>query len=183
MNNFDPQHFSNTIYAFTLLAIFPPKHLTVELQKLILKENFTPPELRQVLIYNAVMKIYKRDDLVIETLPFDIEIYKNEDYIISNLELNVKKHLSDLNITFESSYWIKECFNRVDFYLSTKNMIVQVDGPSHFLDTGEYNMSTRIQNLILTNSGYQIFRINYKYWGILDEDEKTEYLRSAINNL
>lgn len=65
----------------------------------------------------------------------------------------------------EEEKWIKEIAAPVDILITTgagKKIIIQVDGPSHFLsDSYEYNGSTKFNTNILEKLGYMVIRIAY----------------------
>ncbi|KJV54502.1 RAP domain protein, partial [Orientia chuto str. Dubai] len=84
----------------------------------------------------------------------------------SNLQLDilkvVKKVLAQHDIKRE--FYIKHIASNVDIFIKGKNIVIQVDGPSHFDDNNAPNFSTRLNSTLLSLYQYKVLRIPYWNW-------------------
>jgi hypothetical protein len=70
----------------------------------------------------------------------------------------------------------------VDFYIPSKNMVIEVNGPYHFTTDGIFNVDTKYKQASLIKLGYKVVNINYYDWSKLtSNNEKTIFLKKLLN--
>jgi very-short-patch-repair endonuclease len=99
---------------------------------------------------------------------------------ISNSEKSLGNILADMKLPFEGSVFNRDILSVVDFYAPDSKTVLQYDGPSHFLSDGSFNGSTLFQTRLLEYRGYDIARIDYKYWARKKVWEKKKHLKALL---
>lgn len=97
---------------------------------------------------------------------------------ISELQNNVihklKPYLKDYAV--QEEYFIESIGSRVDAYVADLNLIIQVDGRSHFTNDDNhkisYNQQTKLNSLLLAKLGFNEMRITY-----LDVEQNNKWVR------
>jgi very-short-patch-repair endonuclease len=74
------------------------------------------------------------------------------------------------------THWIPGAATTIDFFVPKHNLIIQVDGPTHYLSDGSQNGNTRFQTRLLEKLDYQVLRLGYRE---LDHDAKT-YIQQQL---
>ena len=92
----------------------------------------------------------------------------------SKIELLFKKWCKKNNIKYKHQYQIKNKGHRYDFYLTEKNILVEIDG-FYFHNTKKQKNRDELQEQHATNNGYKILRFSDK------EIKKTKGL--CFNNI
>ena len=172
IDKFDSQALVNTIHALNIMQIKISIPLKEALNKLALN-NLCKEEVHQIWIAEQIERYFFRDRLLNEEnyriIEEKVELYKYDKPTISVLQKDIFNHISaNKNIiyqTIEEESWIKEIAAPVDILITTmtgKKIIVQVDGPSHFIGNDhQYNSSTKFNTKILEKLGYMVIRIAY----------------------
>ena len=109
---------------------------------------------------------------------------------LSDLQRSVCNQLRNLYPTIEikEEVWFDSIASSVDIYIPAKNLIVEVDGPSHFvMNTKEYKPNKFLRDAILSTPSAQntntILHIPYFEWVQLKSNsERQNYLRRKIES-
>ncbi|MBX9621561.1 MAG: hypothetical protein K2X28_06005, partial [Alphaproteobacteria bacterium] len=105
----------------------------------------------------------------------------------SNLQTSVKGTLGELfPDEFQEEHWFDSLVAHVDFYSPQQNLVVEVDGPSHFIEkTYRYNAQTLLRDRILEKSDrVKVVHVPYFEWAPLRNDsEKKQYLMRKVRSL
>ena len=83
--------------------------------------------------------------------------------------------------------WTKETFTRVDIALESRRVIIQVDGPHHYVrqrnGTRSLRPSDMLLNAVWRAHGWHVVRVDHKKWESLeDEKERRRFIRQEIGN-
>ena len=74
-------------------------------------------------------------------------------------------------------HWIEALEVPVDIFIPTQNLIIQVDGPSHFFRDRQLHASDILNSQLLERMGYRVKRIPYFDWdALLSPENKSEYI-------
>ena len=71
----------------------------------------------------------------------------------------------------------------VDLLIPSKRIVVEVDGPSHFVDTRtgpSLSGSTMLKHRHLKACGYHVVSVPYFEWYHLTSKQQTKYLRKIL---
>lgn len=173
LSKFDPQIFSNTLYAACVLDLKLPEAfkscVSLSLENDIEQDTKSLRVMystRDYLKAQGINFVFKQDTLT--------KLQKNEDNSMSNLEKKTGVALSKvLQDMYPQAQLEKQCFidgsaSTADFFIDAcgdKGLVIQVDGPTHFLNKGTerqcVNGFTAFQTRQLQTQGYQVLRLPY----------------------
>jgi very-short-patch-repair endonuclease len=117
-------------------------------------------------------------------LPFSLPNHTNrKDFTISNFQKVVNKELKGL---LKTKFLIEEKVNQidrtVDILIKNKKIIIEIDGPYHFLVNGKGDFRPHglalFQDEILKSLGYKIFHIPFYEWQ--DPVKKPELIKRLL---
>lgn len=105
--------------------------------------------------------------------------------------LSVLKEVhADSQVVLEEEHFIESSASAVDFFIAAcgdKGLVIQVDGPSHFLNKGtrqqRINGTTAFQTRFLRKKGYQVLRLPYDLLnrhGVFDIDDTDSLVPAAL---
>lgn len=100
----------------------------------------------------------------------------------SRLERDVESVLNSLNIEFESGTFMGCIAASTDFLLTQENIVIEVDGPTHFLDDQRsLKPSDLLQDELLDRAGYKVLHVPYFKWSALKgRKEKINYMKRHL---
>jgi very-short-patch-repair endonuclease len=185
-DQFDQQALANIFYAHGLLEIKPTTELLACIKKLDIDSlsiegahmvYLTIKALRLELQFSAGTKFAKVLEASRGLKP---TTSKFQDSVISSL-----KRLNLHDITKIETELFIECISSpcdIYFELNGKKIIVEADGPTHYLADGmTLNPPTLLKSRILVKQGYIVIRVPYFDWDHLKNDEsRQDYLKKAI---
>jgi very-short-patch-repair endonuclease len=185
-DQFDQQALANIFYAHGLLEIKPTTELLACIKKLDIDSlsiegahmvYLTIKALRLELQFSAGTKFAKVLEASRGLKP---TTSKFQDSVISSL-----KRLNLQDITKIETELFIECISSpcdIYFELNGKKIIVEADGPTHYLADGmTLNPPTLLKSRILVKQGYIVIRVPYFDWDHLKNDEsRQDYLKKAI---
>jgi very-short-patch-repair endonuclease len=178
-DQFRPQQLANLFYAYALLDQEPHKDMIQPLFEIMrtLKDQHALQCLYLCLQSFRLTKGLPQE--VKEKFDRQQSKLKKADSTISNLQLSVETVLTSMYLrqVVKKEFWFDCIASHVDFYIPHLNMVIEVDGPYHFIEkTHTYNQSTLLRNRILQRShnGLKVLRIPYFEWDQLDTLEKKE---------
>ncbi|MDX1916513.1 MAG: tetratricopeptide repeat protein [Rickettsiaceae bacterium] len=108
---------------------------------------------------------------------------KNDNSKSSRLHKNFLNNLSLLcNTQLISEYYLKGIYAPVDIFCPEYNLVIQVDGPTHYYhgssnQNNKITFRTKLNTKILELAGYIVKRISYKD---LDQDKEGDLLSEVI---
>lgn len=79
----------------------------------------------------------------------------------SKIEIRVFQELSK-KIDAIHDFWVENLALPVDIYVSSKNLILQVDGIHHFYPNGEYHFRDVFTTKLLERYGFRVVRLNFR---------------------
>ncbi|MEE2770048.1 MAG: RAP domain-containing protein, partial [Pseudomonadota bacterium] len=69
----------------------------------------------------------------------------------------------------------------VDCYIPTKNLVLEVNGPSHYSLDGSLNVKSVKQAELIKKLGFKYQVISYKDWDALEDDaEKKAFIKNLM---
>lgn len=98
----------------------------------------------------------------------------------SSLQEEIAIILKRIDSNFKEDVWLK--INSVDFLYSEESLIIEVDGPTHFIaETLEYLGKDILKQRLLEGMGYRVKRIPYMEWRTLKSfTARKKYLENII---
>jgi len=193
IRDFNAQDLANTAWTLMLYSLFNATNAYHPLLILLIRNlNAKTAALRkedlgeiyQVLLYLEHFSSEKLDsssnlqakiDVYLKTLsktpPQSSDLHK---FVQTALETLLKKKLS-------SELFVEGFF--IDIVLDpAKKIAIEVDGPSHFLNTGEMRGNNLIKDKLLEKLGWTVFHVSYRAWNALkSEEEKGNYLKTLLH--
>jgi very-short-patch-repair endonuclease len=104
--------------------------------------------------------------------------FRARPFSMYSLQQDVGSYLPN---SFRAGAYIPEIGSKVTYYDAKSKMVLQVDGPSHFLSDGSYDGSSAFQSRLLEACGYRVVRISYSVWNHLaTKRKKAEYVQSFL---
>lgn len=110
-----------------------------------------------------------------------IKYFFNNKGKISRIHLDVVAVLRSMDITCKYEYEIKD-LNLVDIFIPSKNLIIEVNGPSHYIPGG-YSLrgSTYVKSAVLSKLGFIVGNIHHQDWSELKGLEaKRQFIKNLI---
>lgn len=69
----------------------------------------------------------------------------------------------------------------VDCYIPSKNLVIEVQGPSHYSLDGSLNVRSEKQAELIKKLGFKYQVVSYKDWGELkDDDAKKAFIKNLM---
>ena len=149
--------------------------------------------------YHKLLKCRKINNILFDNNNFDFIFKYNiniKNYLLpvttSEFQNKLKKYFEHFfgvdNLIMNHN--IYEGVYNVDFHIPSKSLIIEIDGPYHFLNF-EYVIKDKLKNKLIKKN-YDLIRINYINWSHTDLDNHIEILtfglfkyisKSLINSL
>jgi very-short-patch-repair endonuclease len=160
---------SHMLYAFPCLLI-DVTHIQpfLEKSKVYFDKNKTTAfdlkhnqSLRELLIAQNYFRMIGFD-LGVDSKPFKsiLQVLKDEKRNITDIKAEILVHL---NATFRESVeyevWLDVVCNKVDFYIASQKLIIEVYGMHHF-DGEELKQRVKLKHYLLKNAGYSILPLD-----------------------
>lgn len=102
----------------------------------------------------------------------------------SSLQKDVTGKLKGLvgsdNLEVEKGFGIADCL-RVDCYISSHNLVVEIDGPIHYDKDGGLNYASRQRQTLLEKLGLKVERIKYNDWDNATKSEQIDLLNRILD--
>jgi hypothetical protein len=185
-DQFDPQHLANIFYGYALLKQEVPQTLLDPIFNIL---RVTKDIKFQHSIYRG-LSYYHRLDWLDAVLQIKYQKFcnkkKEEVPTKSNLQKSISSILSSIfPEVFQEEVWFDALISHVDFYSPQCHLVIEVDGPSHFLEnTQTYSAKTLLRNLILEESSEPAVRIvsipYYKWASLRSPEAKKSYLQEEV---
>jgi very-short-patch-repair endonuclease len=171
LSDFKPQDFANTLHSCVMMGCDTPDEFIQGIRTM--KEIFNPKGWHQLYTASvfADLSLDFPEDLVDQLRAFED---KGVSALEERAEKEIWKRLGEENVLH--SHWISGAATTVDFFVQKHNLIIQVDGPTHYLSDGSQNGNTRFQTRLLEKLGYRVLRLGYRE---LDQDAKT-YIKQQL---
>ena len=101
----------------------------------------------------------------------------------SNLQINIFNRIKQLypEYIIEKEYFILNKLCSCDIYIHDINLVIEIDGPTHYDENNVKNVRTRLRDNIYTRNSIKYVSIPYYEWNNLSSVEEQEiYLKSKI---
>ena len=101
----------------------------------------------------------------------------------SKLHFDVSACLSRMGIMHTNERWCERAARSIDIAIERAGapVALEVDGPSHYLQDGRPNGSTKLRNRMLAAHGWRVMVVDYRTWiGLKTQPQQEEYLRRLI---
>ena len=171
---FNPQDIANIMYAFGLLDIKPTGDVYDCLMKAIRNnhEEFNTIEKQQILQCKYLF------DLDIDDLKINQIIKPTE----SNLQIEIFNRIQQLypEYVVEKEYLLLNKLHSCDIYIHGINLVIEIDGPTHYDENNIKNVRTRLRDNIYTRNSIKFVSIPYYEWNNLSSVEQEIYLKSKV---
>jgi RAP domain len=108
---------------------------------------------------------------------------KNNPVTSSKLQTSVGTVLKRIhnNLDIKEEEYINCIASKCDFHIPGYNLLIEVDGPSHFLADGTtYCPKTNLMSAILTKNDFNLIRISYYDWDKLNFNAQYRYLDERL---
>ena len=197
LKDFKEQDFANSLYSMAVMNIPVPNSM----------KNRALELMREARDYRHIHQFYlasKWFDWDYTFTPNQIQAIKSYNHdLYSKFEedvFNTLKRVFPKNQPLEQGVFIEEILSPVDIFVPQKKLVIQADGPYHYLlndfldgtsnfllndptklsSRGSFNGSTRFQTDLLTKNGYLIERIGYQKWFKMDVNEKKKWASDVM---
>ncbi len=178
----DRQGQANLLWGLTLL-----ENIERELfQGILSRIKFTElnkEEKYQIYEVYFYMQTVNKDmlDIFPEKLKEDISEYENnychQPDMISEFQYKVSQALG---VNHEQEYYIG--LFPVDIAFPEQRLVIECDGPHHYLSNGEQKLKYIFKDKILAALGWQVVRIKKEDWDKSSDYERKFFLQSILNN-
>ena len=181
IQDFNAQNVANTAWAFALLYIHHEelfKQLVNRISQL--KGSFSSSGLLQLHQVALALKTETPSRFALPPeVSLEIEKMKKElsahPPASSRLHASVASQLKTLKYVFTTELFVEGFF--LDIAFTERRIAVEVDGPSHYLSTGERSGSGLFRDRIIEWLGWRVVHIPYYEWDKLSaEEEQRKYL-------
>ena len=88
-----------------------------------------------------------------------------------------------MGVPHANERWCERAERSIDVAIDgAAPVALEVDGPTHFLQDGRQDGSTRLRNRMLTAHGWRVVVVDYRVWQhqLQTEAQREEYLRSLL---
>ena len=90
--------------------------------------------------------------------------------------------LSESGVAHKQEYFCLLAGRSIDIALLKQRIAIEVDGPKHYLSTGEPSGTTLLRNRVLRSAGWRVVSIPWFEWRALKSmDEKKAYIKRKID--
>ncbi|NGX57195.1 MAG: hypothetical protein K940chlam3_00078 [Chlamydiae bacterium] len=168
VRGFNSQDIANIAWAFAVFGLNLPKTL---FDKMIAGSE-SLDKIEYVQQYHQVMLVLRGSDDYPNKTKILKKLATSESPESSRTHQKISKCLKSNGFCVDNEYFVEGLF--FDIYLKDYNLLIEVDGPSHFSSSGHYLGSSLIKNLIAKKLGFKLKRIKVSDWHerrskILDE--------------
>ncbi|WP_375326619.1 RAP domain-containing protein [Candidatus Tisiphia endosymbiont of Nemotelus uliginosus] len=191
IEEFNPKYLVFSVYAIYTINNLTNCHIKIPIPILrSIEEKYKILDLRdchQLWVANAdFFQKYQQSLFSNEVLEYLWQYIENNGLApsyMTRLQQEVSEILSQISPKeIISEKWIPEIASYVDNFISDTNLIIQVDGPTHF-NKYEQNSSTKLNTKLLENLGYKVQRISYFVWDQLySEADKRKYIDRLLQD-
>ena len=101
----------------------------------------------------------------------------------SKLHADVSACLTRMCVVHTNERWCERAERSIDIAVDgAAPVAVEVDGPTHFLQDGRQDGSTRLRNRMLAAHGWRVVVVDYRMWQqqLKTEAQREEYLRRLL---
>ena len=92
----------------------------------------------------------------------------------------LKALVGDDNGQVEKGFGFSDCL-RVDCYIKSLNLVVEIDGPTHYDSDGRLNYASRQRQTLLEKLGLKLERVKYYDWDNASESEQKNLLKDMLD--
>ena len=88
-----------------------------------------------------------------------------------------------MGVAHTNERWCERAERRIDIAIEGAGapVALEVDGPSHFLQDGQQDGSTRLRDRMLAAHGWRVVVVDYREWCELStQAQRAEYLRRLL---
>ena len=172
---FNPQNIANIMYAFGLLDVKPTGDVYDCLMIAICNnhEKFDTIGKQQILQCKYLF------DLDIDDLKINQIIKPTE----SNLQIEIFNRIQQLypEYVVEKEYLLLNKLHSCDIYIHNINLVIEIDGPTHYDENNIKNVRTRLRDNIYTRNSIKFVSIPYYEWNKLSSlEEQENYLKKKV---
>jgi hypothetical protein len=177
VESFNAQGIANSLLALSRLGIDNDEILELLINQVRRLDSFLPIEANQILLALTWIKAYQGKAFIDLEGRFE-PVNKITD---SQLHQDVIRIINKCNIAVEKEkrMGVKGVIS-VDCYIPSKNLVIEVHGPSHYSVDGSLNVRSEKQAELIKKLGFQYQVISYKDWNELKDDTAKKAL---IKNL
>ena len=173
---FNTRGIANSLLALSRLCIERNDIIDLLIYRIKEMDSFSPIEVNQILLALTWIKACngKSYDIADKFEP-------DEKIIDSTLHQDVSRIIDacDMILEKEKRVGVKGVIS-VDCYIPSKNLVIEVHGPSHYSVDGSLNVRSEKQAELIKKLGFQYQVISYKDWNELKDDTAKKAL---IKNL
>ena len=94
--------------------------------------------------------------------------------------MNQVAEIIEAEVEVEKGFGFADCL-RVDCYISSHNLVVEIDGPDHYDIDGGLNYSSIQRQTLLKNLGLKVERVKYSDWNTTSEIAQINLLKNILD--
>ena len=102
----------------------------------------------------------------------------------SRLHDQVSACLTHMGVAHANERWCERAEHSIDITIegAGARVALEVDGPTHFLQDGRQDGSTRLRNRMLAAHGWRVVLVDYRKWQheLQTQAQREEYLRRLL---
>ena len=112
---------------------------------------------------------------------WDLDIAETAQQRASLLHESVMSALRKLGVTHEQEHICFQTGRSIDVALLDRRIAIEVDGPSHFLNTQKRTGTTLLRNRALAGAGWRVVSFPFFEWDALDSmSDQKEYIQRKL---
>ena len=167
VGSFNAQGIANSLLAISRLRINNDEILELLINQVRRLDSFSPIHINQVLLSLTWIKAYQGKAFIDLEGRFD----PVNEITDSRLHQDVIRSIKECNIPVEKEkrIGVKSVIS-IDCYIPSKNLVIDVHGPSHYSVDGSLNVKSEKQAELIKKLGFKYQVISYKDWGELKDD-------------
>ena len=188
IHSFNSQGVCMVLTSLSLLDLdmIPLEYFIAPMQELALSQQMFSEDQVQLLYFHCFYSLKTSKRFLPDALRAEFINARRdatESNLVSSAEVEVLEFLQATELGFQPSHYVGEIGSVVDFFSPALNLVLQFDGPSHFLPDGSADMSTRLQTRLLESLGYRVRRLSYKQWIVVRRKTREEIIEFLLQFL
>ena len=193
VSNFNPQEVSNTLLSYIRMIsnismtdtekethIKALNNLFARAKLMYVNNQFLNIDLRQISEAITWSKAYGFGDYTANFTGVNLDTDITESRLQKDVTAKLKALAGDDYVQVEKGFGFADCL-RVDCYIGTHNLVVEIDGPTHYDKDGRLNYASRQRQTLLEKLGLKLERIKYDDWDNTSEIEQKNLLKDMLH--
>jgi very-short-patch-repair endonuclease len=185
LNDFNAQSLSLSLYSFALLKKDPGKDFLIKVRDSYIQRQSQEEDYKSAHQVFYACKYFNLEYTISKKAKKAI---RDQQLLSSSLQEQVTRAIQNLfpSLPLYSEHWIEDICSPVDICIPLKKLIIEVDGPHHFIkfihiEKLQQKPKDALKDELLMRSGWIVKRIPYIEWQEHNTvDKQKSYLESKI---